>query len=39
MPKVVIFGLDCAPPRLAFEEWKKKLPNMKRLMDEGFLRQ
>ena len=34
--KVVVFGLDCAPPKLIFEEWRKKLPTLNQLMKEGY---
>ena len=30
-----VIGLDCAPPRLVFDEWKEQLPNLARLQDEG----
>ncbi len=33
--KVFVIGLDCAPPRLVFDEWKAELPNLSRLQDEG----
>ena len=35
VPRVIVFGLDCAPPRLLFEEWCDQLPNIRRLMKEG----
>jgi len=33
--KVVVLGLDCAPPALVFEAWKSELPNLRSLMDHG----
>jgi len=33
--KVVVIGLDCAPPELVFDRWLSKLPNIKRLVDTG----
>lgn len=33
--KVFVIGLDCAPPRLVFDEWKEELPNLARMQDEG----
>lgn len=33
--KVVVIGLDAAPPKLVFEMWKSKLPTLSRLMDNG----
>ncbi len=33
--KVLVIGLDCAPPRLLFEDFRGSLPNLGRLMDEG----
>ena len=33
--KVLVIGLDCAPPREIFETWRDKLPNFRRMMDEG----
>jgi len=30
--KVLILGLDCCEPRLAFEKYLPHLPNLKRLM-------
>ncbi len=35
VPRVIVFGLDCAPPRLLFEEWRDKLPHIRRLIKEG----
>lgn len=34
-PKVLVIGLDCAGPRLVFEQWRDELPNLKWLMDNG----
>lgn len=33
--KVVVIGLDCADPKLVFDQWKADLPNLNRLMDRG----
>ncbi|MBI2877271.1 MAG: alkaline phosphatase family protein [Candidatus Tectomicrobia bacterium] len=33
--KFVMIGLDCAEPRLVFEEYRPALPNLGRLMDSG----
>ncbi len=33
--KVLVIGLDCAPPELVFEQWRDELPNFKRVMDDG----
>ena len=33
--KVLIIGLDCAPPREVFERFRPDMPNVSRLMDEG----
>ncbi len=33
--KVLIIGLDCAPPELVFDQWRDELPNFKRVMDDG----
>lgn len=33
--RVLVIGLDSAPPRLLFNEFKDFLPNLSRLMDEG----
>jgi predicted AlkP superfamily phosphohydrolase/phosphomutase len=33
--RVFVIGLDCAPPRLVFDEWKAELPHLARLQDEG----
>ena len=31
--KVLVIGLDCAPPELVFDQWRDELPNFKRVMD------
>lgn len=33
--RVLVIGLDSAPPDLVFERWKKNLPHLKGLMDHG----
>lgn len=33
--RVLVIGLDCAAPELAFEQWRDQLPTIARLMDEG----
>jgi len=33
--KVLVIGLDCAPPELVFDKWLDELPNFKRVMDDG----
>src|SRR3990170_753578 len=33
--RVLVIGLDCAPPELVFERWRDELPNLRRLMGEG----
>ncbi len=33
--KVFVIGLDCAAPELVFEQWRKDLPNLCRLADQG----
>ncbi|UCG53669.1 MAG: alkaline phosphatase family protein [Candidatus Latescibacterota bacterium] len=33
--KLVVFGLDCVTPQLAFDAWLDELPNIKRLVDGG----
>jgi predicted AlkP superfamily phosphohydrolase/phosphomutase len=33
--RVLVIGLDCAPPELVFEQWRDELPNFRRVMDEG----
>ncbi len=33
--RVLVIGLDCAPPELVFDQWRDELPNFKRVMDNG----
>jgi predicted AlkP superfamily phosphohydrolase/phosphomutase len=33
--KVLVIGLDCAPPELIFEQWRNELPNFRRVMERG----
>jgi predicted AlkP superfamily phosphohydrolase/phosphomutase len=33
--KVLILGLDCAPPDLVFDRWRRDLGNLAALMEEG----
>ncbi len=33
--KVLVIGMDCMAPRLAFDLWRDELPNIKKLMDNG----
>jgi predicted AlkP superfamily phosphohydrolase/phosphomutase len=33
--RVAVIGLDCADPKLVFEEWLDELPNMRRLVERG----
>src|SRR5690348_7427352 len=33
--KVLVIGLDCAPPESVFEQWRDELPNIRRVMDRG----
>jgi predicted AlkP superfamily phosphohydrolase/phosphomutase len=35
MSRVLVIGLDCVPPRLAFERYRHVMPNLSRLMDQG----
>ena len=35
MTKVLLFGIDGAPPELVFDRWKDALPNISRLMKSG----
>ena len=35
MARVLVVGLDCVPPRLAFERYRGVMPNLSRLMDAG----
>ena len=31
--KVLMIGLDCAPPELIFKKFKEELPNLKKLIE------
>ena len=33
--KVLVIGLDCAPPELVFDQWRDELRNFNRIMDDG----
>lgn len=33
--KVAVIGLDCATPQLVFEQFRRDLPNLSRLMNDG----
>jgi predicted AlkP superfamily phosphohydrolase/phosphomutase len=33
--RVLVIGLDCAPPALVFTKWRDRLPNLNRLMASG----
>jgi predicted AlkP superfamily phosphohydrolase/phosphomutase len=33
--KLIVIGLDCAPPELVFDRFKDDMPNVARLMDTG----
>jgi predicted AlkP superfamily phosphohydrolase/phosphomutase len=33
--RVCVIGLDCAPPELVFEKWRRDLPHLNRLMESG----
>jgi predicted AlkP superfamily phosphohydrolase/phosphomutase len=33
--KVLVIGLDCAAPELVFDMWLDRLPNIKRMVEEG----
>src|SRR3990167_6815579 len=33
--KVAVIGLDCAAPRLVFDDWKRELPHLGALMSRG----
>jgi predicted AlkP superfamily phosphohydrolase/phosphomutase len=35
VPRVLVIGLDCVPPRLAFELYRHVMPNLCRLMARG----
>ena len=34
-PKLLVIGLDSAPPRLLFQDFRDKLPNLREMMDSG----
>ena len=33
--RLLVIGLDCAPPQLVFEQWKDELPTLRRLIAGG----
>jgi predicted AlkP superfamily phosphohydrolase/phosphomutase len=33
--RVLVIGLDCAPPELVFERWRDELPNLRGLLERG----
>jgi len=33
--RVLVIGLDCAPPELLFDRFADKLPNIRRMLDDG----
>lgn len=33
--KILVIGLDCAPPELVFEKFREEMPNFKKLMEGG----
>ena len=33
--KIFVIGLDCAPPKLLFEDFKEHLPHLRMMMEEG----
>jgi len=35
MGRVLVVGLDCVPPRLAFERYRRFMPNLSRVMERG----
>ena len=35
MPKLAVIGLDCVPPSLVFDRWRKDLPNFDSLISQG----
>lgn len=35
MDRLLIIGLDCATPQFVFDSWRKELPHLGRLMEEG----
>jgi predicted AlkP superfamily phosphohydrolase/phosphomutase len=34
-PRVLVIGLDCAPPALVFDRWRESMPHLAGLMDRG----
>ncbi len=34
-PRVLVIGLDCAPPALVFDRYRDAMPNVARLLDRG----
>jgi predicted AlkP superfamily phosphohydrolase/phosphomutase len=34
-PRLLVIGLDCAAPELIFDQWRRDLPNLNRLMSRG----
>ncbi|MSP13529.1 MAG: phosphodiesterase [Chloroflexi bacterium] len=36
--RLLVIGLDCAPPELIFDRWRDELPHLKRLMAGGVYR-
>lgn len=39
MPRLVVIGLDCFVPELAFDKWRDQLPALSGLMDKGTYRE
>ncbi len=37
MSKVLVIGIDCAPPELYYEKWINDLPNFKKLYENGIV--
>jgi len=33
--KLIVIGLDCAPPRFVFHEWREEMPTLSKLMSNG----
>ena len=33
--KLLVIGLDCAPPELVFQQWRNELPNYNQLISQG----
>ncbi|MCW3986003.1 MAG: alkaline phosphatase family protein, partial [Candidatus Bathyarchaeota archaeon] len=33
--RVLVIGLDCAPPELLFDQFADELPNIRRMLDDG----